>query len=106
MGSVWSVSKLSIESVGSRRELDANSVVHTADADATQLGSRVASAVYIKSYWAWYGVNRKNFPTFPALIFLRRSASVGKLFSNKLAAFIRIFLQSRLAGFLAYFFLK
>jgi len=33
-----SVSKLSTESVGSRRELDANSV-HTADADATQLGS-------------------------------------------------------------------
>ena len=36
--SVWSVSKLSTESVGSRRELVANSV-HTADADATQLDS-------------------------------------------------------------------
>ena len=43
MESVWSVSKLSIESVGSRRELVANSV-HTADVDATQLDSRVASA--------------------------------------------------------------
>ena len=34
-----SVSKLSAESVGSRRELDAN-CVHAADADATQLDSR------------------------------------------------------------------
>jgi len=33
MESVWSVSKLSTESVGSRRELVANSV-HIADADA------------------------------------------------------------------------
>ena len=33
MESVWSVSKLSTESVGSRRELVAN-CVHTADADA------------------------------------------------------------------------
>ena len=33
MESVWSVSKLSIESVGSRRELVAN-CAHTADADA------------------------------------------------------------------------
>jgi len=33
MESVWSVSKLSSESVGSRRELVAN-YVHTADADA------------------------------------------------------------------------
>jgi len=42
MESIWSVSKLlSIESVGSRRELVAN-CVHTAD--ATQLDSRVASA--------------------------------------------------------------
>jgi len=38
MQSVWSVSKLSTKSVGSRRELVANSV-HTADADATQLDS-------------------------------------------------------------------
>jgi len=36
MESVWSVSKLSTESVGSCHELVANSV-HTADADATQL---------------------------------------------------------------------
>ena len=38
MESVRSVSKLSIESVSSRRELVANSV-HTADADVTQLDS-------------------------------------------------------------------
>ena len=41
MESVWSVSKLSTESVGSRRELVAN-CVHTAD--ATRLDSFVASA--------------------------------------------------------------
>ena len=35
MESVWPVSKLSTESVGSRRELVAN-CVHTADADATK----------------------------------------------------------------------
>jgi len=35
---LWSVSKLSTESVGSCRELVANSV-HTTDADATQLDS-------------------------------------------------------------------
>ena len=35
MESVWSVSKLSTEFVGSRRELVAN-CVHTADADATK----------------------------------------------------------------------
>jgi len=44
MESVWSVSKLSTESVGSRHELVANYCVHTADADATQLDSFVASA--------------------------------------------------------------
>jgi len=46
MESLWQVSKLSTESVGSRRELVANGVesVHTADADATQLDSWVASA--------------------------------------------------------------
>jgi len=44
MESVWSVSKLSIESVGSRRELVAN-CVHTAD--TTQLDSWVVSAVCI-----------------------------------------------------------
>jgi len=42
MESVWSVSKLSTESVGSRRELVANCVY---DADVTQLDSFVASAV-------------------------------------------------------------
>ena len=41
--SVLSVSKLSTEFVGSRRELVAY-CVHTADADATQLDSSVASA--------------------------------------------------------------
>jgi len=41
-----SVSKLSTESVGSRREVVTN-CVHTADADATQLDSCVASAVCI-----------------------------------------------------------
>ena len=39
MESVWSVSKFSTESVGSRRELVAN-CVHTADADATKVSSR------------------------------------------------------------------
>ena len=46
MESVWSVSKLSTESVGSRRDLGAN-CVHTAYADAMQLDSCVASAVCI-----------------------------------------------------------
>jgi len=41
MESVWSVSKLSTESVGSRRQLVAN-CIHTADADATK---QFASAV-------------------------------------------------------------
>ena len=40
MESVWSVSKLSTESVGSRRELVAN-CVHTAEADATKQFRRV-----------------------------------------------------------------
>ena len=44
MQSVWSVYKLSTESVGSRRELVAN-FVHTADADATQLDSCVALGI-------------------------------------------------------------
>jgi len=44
MESVWPVSKLSTESVGSRRELVAN-CVHTAD--ATQLDSFVASALAV-----------------------------------------------------------
>jgi len=42
MESIWPVSKLSSETVGSRRELVANSV-HTADADATRLDCWVAS---------------------------------------------------------------
>jgi len=56
MESVWSVSKLSTESVGSRRELVAN-CVHTTDADATKQFRRVgrrrvasASAVCIGLY--------------------------------------------------------
>jgi len=48
MECAWSVSKLSTESVGSRRELVAN-CVHTAD--ATQLNSCVASASAVV-YWA------------------------------------------------------
>jgi len=48
MESVWSVSKLSTESVGSRRELVAN-CVHTADADATKQFRRV---VVGGVYWA------------------------------------------------------
>jgi len=51
MESVWSVSKLSTEIVGSCRELVAN-CVYTADADATQLDSCVASAVCIGLYAA------------------------------------------------------
>ena len=47
MESVWSVSKLSTESVGSRRELVAN--VHTADADATKQFRRVGIGGV---YWA------------------------------------------------------
>ena len=42
MVSVWSISKLSTEWAGSRRELVANSV-HTAGADATQVDSNVES---------------------------------------------------------------
>ena len=49
-----SVSKLSTKSAGSRRELAAN-CVHTADADATQLDSCVASAsamcIALKGYF-------------------------------------------------------
>ena len=44
---VWPVSKLSTESVGSRRELVAN-CVHTADADATKQFRRVGGV-----YWAY-----------------------------------------------------
>jgi len=45
---VWSVSKLSTESVGSRRELVAN-CVHTADADGTKQFRRVGVGGV---YWA------------------------------------------------------
>ena len=48
MESVWSVSKLSTESVGSRRQLVAN-CVHTADADATKQFRRVGVGGL---YWA------------------------------------------------------
>ena len=48
MESVWSVSKLSTESVGSRRQLVAN-CVHTADADATKQFRRVGVGGV---YWA------------------------------------------------------
>ena len=41
MESVWPVSKLSTESVGSRRELVANCVHTAADADATKQFRRV-----------------------------------------------------------------
>jgi len=46
MESVWSVSKLSTESVDSRRDLVAN-CVHTADADVTKQFRRVGGV-----YWA------------------------------------------------------
>ena len=52
MKSIWSISKLSTESVGGRRELVANSI-HTADANVTWLDSWVASAV-------WFGHNAKQ----------------------------------------------
>jgi len=48
MESVWSVSKLSTDSVGSRRELVVNCVV-TADADATKQFRRVGVGGV---YWA------------------------------------------------------
>ena len=51
MVSVWPISKLSTESVGSRRELVANSCIHTADADATRQNSFVASALCIGHYF-------------------------------------------------------
>jgi len=49
MESVWSVSKLSTESVGSRRELVAN-CVHTPDANATKQFRRVGVGGV---YWAY-----------------------------------------------------
>ena len=49
MESVWTVSKLSTESVGSRRELVAN-CVHTADADATKQFRRVGGVYRALSY--------------------------------------------------------
>jgi len=49
MESVWSISKLSTESVGSRRELVANYCVHAADADAPIQFRRVGVG---DVYWA------------------------------------------------------
>ena len=50
MESVWSVSKLSTESVGSRRQLHVvANCVHTADADATKQFRRVGVGGV---YWA------------------------------------------------------
>jgi len=48
MESVWSISKFSTESVGSRRKLVAN-CVHTADDDATKQFRRVGVGGV---YWA------------------------------------------------------
>ena len=62
MESVWSVSKLSTESVGSRRELVANSV-HTADADATKQFSRVGVGGV---YWASCNTKHQQ-QLFPAV---------------------------------------
>jgi len=50
MESVWSVSKLSSKSIGSRCELVAN-CVHTADADATKQFRHVGVGGV---YWALY----------------------------------------------------
>ena len=50
MECVWSVSKLSTESVSSRRQLVAN-YVHTADAEATKQFRRVGVGVG-GVYWA------------------------------------------------------
>jgi len=63
--SVWSVSKLSTEAVGSRRQLVAN-CVHTADADATKQFRRVGFTVeyYInkKLSYCWETVRRESMP--------------------------------------------
>ena len=63
MESVWSVSKLSTESVGSRRELVAN-CVHTVDADATQLDSCIASAVCNMGQFGQFDDKRPFFDHF------------------------------------------
>ena len=60
MESVRPVSKLSTESVGSRRELVAN-CVHTADADATKQFRRVGVGGV---YWA-YGILFHNVDSGP-----------------------------------------
>ena len=57
MESVWSVSKLSTESVGSRRELVANSV-HTADADATIKAIHYTNNLILQNFSA---LQNKNF---------------------------------------------
>ena len=73
-------SKLSTESVGSRRELVANRV-HTADADATQLDSFVASAVCIIGHT----VLGFNGPILPDLRLIQiRPVSKLKMFGNEL----------------------
>ena len=56
MESVWSVSKLSTESVGSRRELVAN-CVHTADADDATKQFRLVGVGGV--YWALLFVSCK-----------------------------------------------
>jgi len=68
MGSVWSVSKLSTESVGSRREL----VLHTADADPTKQFRRVGVGGV---YWA-----------------LNHSRDIGEIQVGGLAAWFVLFL--------------
>jgi len=60
MESVWSVSKLSTESVGSRRELVAN-CVHTADANADSDATKQFRRVGVGSvYWALAAANSVN----------------------------------------------
>jgi len=61
MESVWSVSKLSTESIGSRRELVANHV-HTADADATKQFRRVGvGGVYWTLVKSFVSGGRRDF---------------------------------------------
>jgi len=56
MESVWSVSKLSTESVGSRRQPVAN-CVHTADADVTKQFPRVGVGGV---HWAYVTLQRQR----------------------------------------------
>jgi len=78
--SVWSVLKLSTESVGSRRELVVN-CVHTADADATKQFCRVGVGGV---YWALaYKVHNSTHDTLaaPAEILAVHSATLFALCS-------------------------